>query len=172
MAKLAQEGERAFSPIAQKLIDAVSGPPPQSQREEESPEKREEEPRVVQMPARTGKAPKPEKRDEERPEAEASPEQHLTRAMRYLVTPEEKDETERFIQRLSQATQIPLTHSNIMRACRDLLFQVEDRLITELGRAKLRRPINDKRAIAFFESRLTDIIRAAIRQSPLPYQRG
>ena len=59
-----------------------------------------------------------------------------------------------------------------MRSCRDLLFQVEDKLIDEIRRANLRRPINDKHAIARFEARMTEIIRTAIRQSPLSYRRG
>ena len=92
--------------------------------------------------------------------------------MRYHVSPAEKEETEEFIRRLSAAAKVNLTHSNIMRACRDILFQVEERLITELTRAKLRRPINDKRAIAFFEARLTELIRTAIRQSPLPHSKS
>ena len=84
---------------------------------------------------------------------------------------EEKQETETFVHRVSQAAEVAITHSNLMRACRDLLFQVEARLTLELSRAKLKRPINDKQAIAFFESRLTEIIHTAIRQSPLPYAR-
>jgi len=92
--------------------------------------------------------------------------------MRYHVSGEEKDDTEELIRRLSSAAKMRLTHSNIMRACRDILFQVEDRLVAELSRAKLKRPINDKRAIAFFESRLTEIIRTAIRQSPLLHSKN
>jgi hypothetical protein len=91
--------------------------------------------------------------------------------MRYHVSSEEKDDTEELIRRLSSVAKMRLTHSNIMRACRDILFQVEDRLVAELSKAKLKRPINDKRAIAFFESRLTEIIRTAIRQSPLPHNK-
>jgi hypothetical protein len=108
----------------------------------------------------------------DRLEPEAEGEQRLTVTMRYHVTPEEKEDIEELIRRLSSVAKMRLTHSNIMRACRDLLFQVEDRLLTELGKAKLKRPINDKRAIAFFESRLTEIIRTAIRQSPLPHLRS
>jgi hypothetical protein len=59
-----------------------------------------------------------------------------------------------------------------MRACRDLVIQVEDKLVDELRRAKLRRPINDKHAIARFEARFIEAIRAAVRQNPLPYIRG
>jgi hypothetical protein len=53
-----------------------------------------------------------------------------------------------------------------------MLFQVEERLLSELTKAKLRWPINEKRAIAFFEARLTEIIRTAIRRSPLSHTRS
>ncbi|MDQ3830494.1 MAG: hypothetical protein M3361_14570 [Candidatus Tectomicrobia bacterium] len=168
MAKLAQKGERTFSPIADKLIEAVSAPevPPSGPAEESPPERkvvpmrREEEGNTHQEPPH------------EAPLAEPSFGKRLSLVMRYHVSDEEKQETERFVHRISQAAEVSITHSNLMRACRDLLFQVEDRLTLELSRAKLKRPINDKQAIAFFESRLTEIIHTAIRQSPLPYARG
>jgi hypothetical protein len=103
---------------------------------------------------------------------EQESEERLTRTMRYHVSPTEKDETEEIIHRLSAAAKVTLTHSNIMRACRDILFQIEDRLLVEFTKARLRRPINDKRAIAFFESRLTEIIQTAIRQTPLVHNRS
>ena len=111
-------------------------------------------------------------RSEEKPELEQESEERLTRTMRYHVSPTEKDETEEIIHRLSAAAKVTLTHSNIMRACRDILFQIEDRLLVEFTKARLRRPINDKRAIAFFESRLTEIIQTAIRQTPLVHNRS
>ena len=98
--------------------------------------------------------------------------ERLTRQMRYQATPTEELETKELLRRLSLAAGTSLTHSNLMRSCRDLLLQVEDKLVDELRRAKLRRPINDKHAIARFESRLTEAIRAAVRQNPLPYNRG
>jgi hypothetical protein len=175
MAKFASGEEKRFSPISQKLIDAVSGP---GRLQQQSPDRDEEAANVIRMRAvaqegpqinRTSSAP-----SDSGPEASegAVEEERLTRAMRYHVSPTEKEDTDDFIRRLSAAAKVNLTHSNIMRACRDILFQVEERLISEMTRAKLRRPINDKRAIAFFESRLTDIIRTAIRQSPLPHRGG
>ena len=115
---------------------------------------------------------RPELSPQETPLREPSLGKRLSLVMRYHVSDEEKQETERFVHRVSQAADVSITHSNLTRACRDLLFQVEDRLTLELSRAKLKRPINDKQAIAFFESRLTEVIHAAIRQSPLPYTRG
>ncbi|HZC01974.1 MAG TPA: hypothetical protein VE844_11620 [Gammaproteobacteria bacterium] len=168
MAKLAEKGERTFSPIADKLIEAVSSPQvlPPGPTEEAPPERkvvpmrREEEGTTHQQPP------------QEPPLVDPSFGKRLSLVMRYHVSDEEKQETEKFVHRVSQAAEVAITHSNLMRACRDLLFQVEDRLTLELSRAKLKRPINDKQAIAFFESRLTEIIHTAIRQSPLPYARG
>jgi hypothetical protein len=168
MAKLAEKGERTFSPIADKLIEAVSAPEviPSRPTEEAPPERkvvslrREEEGNTYQEFL------------QEAPLVEPSSGKRLSLVMRYHVSDEEKQETERFVHRVSQAADVAITHSNLMRACRDLLFQVEDRLTLELSRAKLKRPINDKQAIAFFESHLTEIIHTAIRQSPLPYARG
>jgi hypothetical protein len=175
MAKFASQEEQRFSPISQKLIEAVSGPAHPKPVEAEV---QEETGKVVQIRAKVDEAPQAvverSESNESAPETadERPAEERLTVTMRYHVSPEEKDDTEEFIRRLSSAAKMRLTHSNIMRACRDILFQVEDRLITDLNRAKLKRPINEKRAIAFFESRLTEIIRAAIRQSPFPHSRS
>ena len=169
MAKFASREEKLFSPISQKLIDAVSGP---AQPKRDSAERQEETAKVVQMRARAEESHQPLTVQAETPEPEPEAEERLTGTMRYHVSPEEKGETEEFIRRLSSAAKMRLTHSNIMRACRDILFQVEERLVTELSRAKLKRPINEKRALAFFESRLTEIIHTAIRHSPLHNRSG
>ena|SRR5713226_8787263 len=169
MAKFASTEEKRFSPISQKLIDAVSGPVPGHNAAVDT---LREDAKVVPMRSTAVERPQAVTRPEDTVESEREGEERLTRTMRYHVSPTEKVETEEFIQRLSAAAKVSLTHSNIMRACRDILFQVEDRLITELTKAHLRRPINDKRAIAFFESRLTEILHTAIRQSPLVHNRS
>jgi hypothetical protein len=168
MAKLAEKGERTFSPIADKLIEAVSSPQvlPPGPTEEAPPERK-----VVPM-RREEEGTTHQKPPQEALLVDPSFGKRLSLVMRYHVSDEEKQETEKFVHRVSQAAEVAITHSNLMRACRDLLFQVEDRFTLELSRAKLKRPINDKQAIAFFESRLTEIIHTAIRQSPLPYARG
>ena len=168
MAKLAEKGERTFSPIADKLIEAVSSPQvfPPGPTEEAPPERK-----VVPM-RREEEGNTHQELPPEPPLVDPSFGKRLSLVMRYHVSDEEKQETEKFVHRVSQAAEMAITHSNLMRACRDLLFQVEDRLTLELSRAKLKRPINDKQAIAFFESHLTEIIHTAIRQSPLPYARG
>jgi hypothetical protein len=170
MAKFATGEEKRFSPISQKLLDAVSGP---AQMRHEEPEPLKPEPKIVQLRTGVEKPLQPETDyNPETPEPDIDESERLTKAMRYHVSPSERDETEDFIRRLSVAAKVSLTHSNVMRACRDMLFQVEDRLISELSKAKLRRPINEKRAIAFFEARLTEIIRNAVRQSPLSHNRN
>lgn len=173
MAKLASSEEKRFSPISQKLLDAVSGPVPgQSLASVESAlNGQREDARVVALhPTVLAQSPQG-LRSEEISEREQEGEERLTRTMRYHVSPTEKEETEEFLHRLSAAAKVALTHSNLMRACRDVLFQVEDRLLMELTKARLRRPINDKRAIAFFESRLSEIVQTAIRQTPLFHNR-
>ncbi len=162
MAKLARKEERTFSPIAKKLIDAVSRPAqtpnsdlPQGEVSNQS-----------DLPL-TGTH---TDRDSDRiPQQQAEAEERLTRQMRYGATPTEEKETKEFVNRIAAATGLSLTHSNLMRSCRDLLFQVEDRLIDEIRNANLKRPINDKHAIARFEAHITGIIRTAIRQVPIPF---
>jgi hypothetical protein len=167
MAKFAEKEEKPFSPISHKLIDAISAPP--------KPQEVEEEPaqtKVVEMRPQGDSSPRREPPPEHSEETEPFvSEERLTRMMRYMVSDEEKKDIEEFLHRLSQAAEVNLTHSNIMRACRDVLFQAEEQLVIELTRAKLKRPINDKRAIAFFESRLSEIIQKSIRERALPYQR-
>ena len=174
MAKLASSEEKRFSPISQKLLDAVSGPVPGQSPvpADTTVDAPREENKVVVMRSAVLAQPPQKPKLEETPEREQESEERLTRTMRYHVSPAEKDETEEFIHRLSAAAKVTLTHSNIMRACRDILFQVEDRLLVEFTKARLRRPINDKRAIAFFESRLTEILQTAIRQTPLGHNRS
>ena len=169
MAKFASTEEKRFSPISQKLLDAVSGPMPGRIAAVDTVP---EEAKVIPMRSTALERPELISNAVETTESEREGEERLTRIMRYHVSPTEKEETEEFIRRLSAAAKVSLTHSNIMRACRDILFQVEDRLLHEFTKARLKRPINDKRAIAFFESRLTEILHTAIRQSPLVHNRN
>ena len=165
MAKFAPQDEKPFNPITDKLLQAVSGAAPATAAdadEEQQPVRRPREASSKAVPL-----PPPATEYAEYENAE-----RLTRQMRYQATPTEELETKELLRRLSLAAGTSLTHSNLMRSCRDLLLQVEDKLVDELRRAKLRRPINDKHAIARFESRLTEAIRAAVRQNPLPYHRG
>jgi hypothetical protein len=165
MAKFAPKDEKQFNPITDKLLQAVSGAAPATTAdadEELLPVRR-----LREAPSKVGPLQTPATEYTEYENAE-----RLTRQMRYQATPTEELETKEFLRRLSLAVGTSLTHSNLMRACRDLLLQVEDKLVDELRRANLRRPINDKHAIARFEARLTEAIRVAVRQNPLPYNRG
>jgi hypothetical protein len=165
MAKFAPKDEKQFNPITDKLLQAVSGAAPATTAdagEELLPVRRLREAPSKVVPLQTPATEYTEYENAER----------LTRQMRYQATPTEELETKEFLRRLSLAVGTSLTHSNLMRACRDLLLQVEDKLVDELRRANLRRPINDKHAIARFEARLTEAIRVAVRQNPLPYNRG
>jgi hypothetical protein len=165
MAKFAPQDEKPFNPITDKLLQAVSGAAPATTADAD------EELQTVRRPreASSKVVPLPTPATEY---AEYENAERLTRQMRYQATPTEELETKELLLRLSLAAGTSLTHSNLMRSCRDLLLQVEDKLVDELRRAKLRRPINDKHAIARFESRLTEAIRVAVRQNPLPYNRG
>ena len=165
MAKFAPQDEKPFNPITDKLLQAVSGAAPATTADADEEllpvRKPREAPSKVAL-LQTSATEYTEYENAER----------LTRQMRYQATPTEELETKEFLRRLSLAVGTSLTHSNLMRACRDLLLQVEDKLVDELRRANLRRPINDKHAIARFEARLTEAIRVAVRQNPLPYNRG
>lgn len=165
MAKFAPKDERPFNPITDKLLQAVSGAAVSTMAEADE----------VQLPVRRAHETPPTVVPLQPPAiAETVYEQaeRLTRQMRYQATPTEEQEMKELLRRLSRAAGTSLTHSNLMRACRDLLFQVEEKLVDELRHAKLKRPINDKHAIARFEARLSETIRAAVRQNPLPYNQG
>src|SRR5262249_15664730 len=98
-------------------------------------------------------------------------EDQLTESMRYRVSRVERREIEKLVQRLSEAANVNLTHSNGMRACRDIRFQAEDRIVRELEKTQLKRPMNERRALTIVEARLAEILHTAIRQTPLSYAR-
>jgi hypothetical protein len=164
MAKFAPKDEKPFNPITDKLLQAVSGAAPATTDDAGEALLPVRTPR--EAPSKVVPLQTPATEDAEYENGE-----RLTRQMRYQATPTEELETKEFLRRLSLAAGTSLTHSNLMRACRDLVLQVEAKLVDELRRANLRRPINDKHAIARFEARLTEAIRIAVRQNPLPYNR-
>jgi hypothetical protein len=100
MAKLASSEEKRFSPISQKLLDAVSGPVPGQNpvSVDTAVNTQREEAKVVLMRSTVLERSSPESpRSEEKPELEQESEERLTRTMRYHVSPTEKDETGKFI---------------------------------------------------------------------------
>src|SRR5262249_43535939 len=115
MAKFASREEQRFSPISQKLIEAVSGPAHPKPVEAEV---QEEPGTVVQIRAKIDEAPqvvveRSEGNERALETGERHAEERLTVTMRYHVSSEEKDDTEEFIRRLSSAAKMRLTHSNI-----------------------------------------------------------
>jgi hypothetical protein len=161
MAKFARPDEKLFNPLSRKLIDEATGVTDQPVEHT-----KEHAQRTNVVPIASIEDYRQQDREEKFPEIETAEDQ-LTESMRYRVSRVERKEIEKFIQRLSDAASVNLTHSNMMRACRDILFQVEDRLVTELEKTKLKRPINDRRALTIFEARLAEILHTAIRQTPL-----
>ncbi len=170
MAKFAPPNTKLTNPLSRKLLDEASGI---SQPDEQEEGQSSEANKVVQIRNKNEEMPEEEKRisRESRPDPFAV--ERLTQQMRYQATPSERADTTALLQRLSAAAGVSITHSNLMRASRDLIFRIEDRLAVELSRGNLQsRPMNEKRAIAFFEERFTDLIHNAARQSPLSYEKG
>lgn len=173
MAKFARPEEKSFSPLSLKLIEEATGSIKAemvpSTRPGQSPEL---DARSAVASLVTGGAAHLAQdivRDETL-EVETAEDQ-LTESMRYRVSRVERREIEKFVQRLSDAARVNLTHSNIMRACRDILLQAEERIIVELEKTKLKRPMNERRALTIFEARLAEILQTALRQTPLLYTR-
>ena len=105
MAKFASREEQRFSPISQKLIEAVSGP---VREKPIAADLQEETTKVVQIRAKAEEVPKQafEQSQNVEPMAETEgqlAEERLTVTMRYHVSAEEKEDTEEFIRRLSSA---------------------------------------------------------------------
>jgi hypothetical protein len=169
MAKFARPDEKSFSPLNLKLIEEAAGPmPPPPMRRTLPAQRLAQEARTNGASLLTRVEDHPA--HDETLEIETAEDQ-LTESMRYRVSRVERREIEKFVQRLSDAANVSLTHSNIMRACRDILLQAEDRIIVELEKTKLKRPMNERRALTIFEARLAEILHAALRQTPLSYTR-
>ena len=173
MAKFARPDEKSFSPLNLKLIEDAAGStqlaPEPGPLSAQLPTQ-EARTNVVALVAGVPDHQPWDSNREETLEIETAEDQ-LTESMRYRVSRIERREIEKFVQRLSDAANVNLTHSNIMRACRDLLLQAEDRIIAELEKTKLKRPMNERRALTIFEARLAEIFHTAMRQTPLSYTR-
>jgi hypothetical protein len=172
MAKFARPEDKSFSPLNLKLIEEAAGPmelqPEPSMPPAQSPAK-DARTNVVSLLGGNERQTR-DSASGETLEIETVEDQ-LTESMRYRVSRVERREIEKFVQRLSDAARVNLTHSNIMRACRDILLQAEDRMIAELEKSKLKRPMNERRALTIFEARLAEILHTAMRQTPLSYTR-
>ncbi len=163
MAKLAQGGSLT-SPLSSKLLAEATAPVPPQKSEPSGPDVPAS---VTGLPAN-----RPERRKiKQHPVVQPASVERLTEQMRYQSTKSERTDTDALIQRLSQAGGVKITHSNLMRVCRELLFGVEESLQAELKKVGFEgRPMNEPQAIAFFEERLRAAVYAAIRQTPLKFE--
>ena len=173
MAKFARPEDKSFSPLNLKLIEEATEPtlpPPEPSKPPAPHQTKDTRTKVVALMTGVENHQPRALESIETLEIETAEDQ-LTESMRYRVSRVERREIEKFVQRLSEAANVNLTHSNIMRACRDLLLQAEDRIIAELEKTKLKRPMNERRALTIFEARLAEIFHTAMRQTPLSYTR-
>jgi hypothetical protein len=173
MAKFARPEDKSFSPLNLKLIEEATEPtlpPPEPSKPPAPRQTKDTRTKVVALMTGVENHQPRALESVEALEIETAEDQ-LTESMRYRVSRVERREIEKFVQRLSDAANVNLTHSNIMRACRDILFQAEDRIVAELEKTQLKRPMNERRALTIFEARLAEILHTAMRQTPLLYER-
>ncbi len=163
MAKLAQGGP-STSPLSSKLLEAATAPVPPQKEEPPDPDAPAS---VTALPANRLER----RKIRQHPVVQPPSVERLTEQMRYQSTKSERTDTDAMIQRLSQAAGVKITHSNVMRVCRELVFGVEESLQAELKKAGFEgRPMNEPQAISFFEERLRAALYAAIRQTPLTFE--
>ena len=192
MVKYAKDEEKPFDPISNKLLKrhrppvpprrqlhpwerltrrlplgGIPPPLPRSRTKRRSP--RTPRSRVGHRPSQlaerlrvvNGKRTAKKRRVPVTPKSE-----RLSRAVKCLFTPSEEQELRALVERLGTEAKVSLGLSHLMRPYFELLLHCEGELATELRRAGLIRPINDKTAIAMFESVLAEAIHAALRKSP------
>ncbi len=147
MAKFARPEDKSFSPLNLKLIEEATEPtlpPPEPSKPRAPRQTKDTRAKVVALMTGVENHQPRALESVEALEIETAEDQ-LTESMRYRVSRVERREIEKFVQRLSDAANVNLTHSNIMRACRDILFQAEDRIVAELEKTQLKRPMNERR---------------------------
>src|ERR1044072_5786406 len=173
MAKFARPEDKSFSPLNLKLIEEATEPTLPLPEPSKPPAPRQTKDTRTKVVALMTGVENHQPRALESAEALEieTAEDQLTESMRYRVSRVERREIEKFVQRLSDAANVNLTHSTITRACRDILFQAEDRIVAELEKTQLKRPMNERRALTIFEARLAEILHTAMRQTPLSYAR-
>ena len=191
MVKYAKGEDKPFDPISNKVLSAIASPvpprgevPPLGEADKEAtpgrdstspaPLQDEEKPENPPEPRRAPAKPAPErlrvvngKRTAKKRRVPVTPKsERLSRAVKCLFTPSEEQELRALVERLGTEAKVSLGLSHLMRPYFELLLHCEGELATELRRAGLIRPINDKTAIAMFESVLAEAIHAALRKSP------
>ena len=149
MAKMERTSRKQFNPITDNVIDLVRNdavPQPVGQQEQES---------VAEI--------SPDQVTEKlRPKREK-----FTKQMRYQVTPSEELAIKGYFTRISTVSGSRPTHSNMMRACFNLMMRAEERIADELQKAGIQRPVNEQVAILEFEEELSEVLLAAFKQIPL-----
>jgi hypothetical protein len=180
MVKYAKGEDKPFDPISNKVLSAIASPvpPPRGETGKEAtplaPLQDEEKPETPPEPRRAPAKQAPErlrvvngKRSAKKRRVPVTPKsERLSRAVKCLFTPSEEQELRALVGRLGTEAKVSLGLSHLMRPYFELLLHCEGELATELRRAGLTRPINDKTAIALFESLLAEAIHAALRKSP------
>ncbi len=174
MAKIAREETKAFNPIDSKMLGTLAEIATPEPAQPAIPP--QEEPIALPAaPAVAGKASPQPRRD--RPQAKAMPlpapaslppqpnAEKLNRVVKCLFTESEEQELRNLLNRLRAKSGISLSFSHLMRPFFDLLLQSEQQLGEELAHAGLRRPINDKNALAAFERDLALVIHEALRKT-------
>jgi hypothetical protein len=172
MAKMASSEGKSFNPIDSKLLGSLAGTTPAEPAQPVTP------PPAVQMPQPQPSVAEEQVTPPKRPKAEADStprpgparrpqpqEERLSRVVKCLFTPSEDQEHRNLLNRLREKTGITLSFSHLMRPFFALLLLSEEELTRELANAGLRRPINDKNALAAFERELAAIIHAALRRT-------
>lgn len=167
MAKFAREETKSFSPIDSKLLGTLAETPqaePAQAPPSIAPPTRPAEPAAKPKAIRPG--PPPETKHPSASVARQQPEnERLTRVVKCLFTATEEQEIRSLINRLRENTGVTLSISHLTRPFFDLLLHSEAELTEELANAGLRRPINDKNALAAFERELAAVILAAFQRT-------
>jgi hypothetical protein len=181
MAKIAREESKAFNPIDSKMLGTLAEiPSPEPAKPDLLPQVEPIAPPAV--PAAVGKASPPPRHDT--PQIKSTPlpapaslpprpiPEKLNRVVKCLFTDSEEQELRNLVNRLREKSGMSLSVSHLMRPFFELLLQSEDQLGEELARAGLRRPINDKNALAAFERDMAHVIHEALRKTEATSNRG
>src|SRR5215510_9627275 len=168
MAKFARPEDKSFSPLNLKLIEEATEPTlplPELSKPPAPRQTKDTRTKVVALMTGVENHQPRALESAEALEIETAEDQ-LTESMRYRVSRVERREIEKFVQRLSDAANVNLTHNNIMRACRYILFQAEDRIVAELEKNQLKRPMINRTSLTIFDALLPQIFLSIMRQPP------
>lgn len=180
MVKYAKGEDKPFDPISNKVLSAIAAPieatvdadaPPALLQDEEVPEARPEpKPESKPAPSRSsserGRGLKEKRPVPKRRVPVTAKSERLSRVVKCLFTPTEEQELRALVGRLATEAKFSLTLSHLIRPYCELLAHCEEQLTSEIRRAELTRPINEKTAIALFEALMAEAIHSALKKSP------